>query len=81
MDKLILGPNVSHFKFIDISSEEYRTYHFDTGLTFTINNPLYLHVSDSGSHRILDEQGVSHYVSSILHLSWKVKSGQPSFVK
>ena len=64
----------------DISSEEYRIYDFGVvkgGVR--IDHPRDLHVSDSGGHRILDKEGVSHYIpSGWLHISWKA---DPPFVK
>lgn len=78
--------NKSGLEFTDISSEEYREYLYITeesaGYSFRISNPLYLHVSDSGGHRVFDADGVSHYVPpKWIKLQWKAKEGQPHFVK
>jgi len=63
--------------FKDISSEEYRTYDFPD-YSITIEKPLKLNVSSSGGHRVLDFEGVSHYIpSGWRHLEWK---GSPPFV-
>ena len=50
-------------EWIDISSEEYRTYHF-SGDSITIKKPHRLNVSNSGGHRILSEEGKSFYIPS-----------------
>ncbi len=84
--------NETELKFTDISSEEFRTYTFGNSLakggrisdeyaTTTIHGPQHLNVS-RGGHRILDKDGISHYVpKGWLHLSWKAKDGEPHFVK
>jgi hypothetical protein len=73
--------NKSEHKFTDISSEEFREYQTPFG-TYKINNPAWLATTENG-HRILDESGCSHYVDTRkgFFLSWKVKEGQPHFVK
>lgn len=73
--------NGTPLSFSDISSEEYREYVFPGGEIVKIESPLQLNVSKNG-HRLFDAQGVSHYVpQGWIHLRWKVKSGQPNFVK
>ena len=77
--------NNSKHIFTDITSEEYREYLFPAPhgrfVKVRINKPTHLSVSESGGHRLLDEDGVSHYVpSGWVHLSWKAKQGQPNFV-
>jgi len=73
--------NASDNKFIDISSEKFRTYVFPGGDEVTIKNPLQLSFSAAG-HRLFDGEGVSHYIpKGWIHLKWEVKSGQPNFVK
>lgn len=74
--------NESGLEFTDISSEQQREYIFRDGATATIENPLYLNVSDSGGHRILDTQGTCHYIpTGWVWLQWKVKDGAPHFIK
>lgn len=74
--------NQSGLNFTDISSEEYRVYEFESGRSILINKPLRLNVSPSGGHRVYDEEGTSHYIpKGWIHLKWKVKEGQPNFVK
>lgn len=73
--------NKSGLEFTDISSEQYRQYDF-IGAAIRIEQPLQLHVSESGGHRIFDVQGVSHYIpKGWIHLSWEVKENAPNFVK
>ena len=75
--------NESGLKFTDISSEEYRIYHYDGILNFVrIDNPVALNVSKAGGHRLFDGQGVSHYIpKGWRRLEWKAKEGAPHFVK
>lgn len=73
--------NQSANKFVDISSEEFRTYVFSNGSEVTIQAPLQLSVN-AGGHRLFDAEGVSHYIpKGWIHLKWKAKAGQPHFVK
>lgn len=74
--------NESGLKFVDISSEKYRTYFFSADKWVMIENPTHLHVSASGGHRVFDAQGLSHYIpKGWIHLMWEAKEGQPNFVK
>jgi hypothetical protein len=71
--------NKSGLNFQDISSEYYRIYEFENK-EIKITNPLYLNVSPSGGHRILDADGVSHYIpSKWLHLRWLSRENSPNF--
>lgn len=73
--------NATELKFADISTEVYRTYIYPGGEMVRIDNPTHLNVSKNG-HRILDGQGVSHYMpQGWIHLFWEVKEGEPNFVK
>lgn len=55
----------------DISTEDYRVYHFPNSETLKIVKPVKLNVSESGGHRILDSAGVSHYIpTGYLYISW-----------
>jgi hypothetical protein len=77
--------NNSSHKFTAIDSEEFRIYTVlnDTGIPYKIriDQPTHLAVSASGGHRLLDAQGISHYVpAGWVHLCWKAKEGQPNFV-
>lgn len=74
--------NQSGLEFTDISSEEFRQYEFPCGRRLRIKEPLWLHVSEAGGHRVFDNTGVSHYIPGTwIHLFWKAKEGQPHFVK
>lgn len=75
--------NESQLKFTDISSETRRTYLKGWGVVEDIYNPIALHVSESGGHRILDAQGKCYYIKPDCwnKIQWRVKEGQPHFVK
>jgi hypothetical protein len=65
---------------VDISGkEEYRTYKFAEGEfihEIIIKKPVFLIVSNNG-HRLLDEEGISHYVPyGWIELSWKNVEGR-----
>lgn len=66
-------------EFADISNESYRTYTFPTG-SVTIVNPVNLNVKrkpEGDSHRLVDADGVAHYVpAGWILLSWKGKNGE-----
>lgn len=69
---------------IDISTEEFRTYTYKSGLTFSINQPSELHVitDDRGTtHRVIDKDGVTHRPErGWTGISWKPAPGAPPFV-
>lgn len=74
--------NKSGLDFISIESEEFREYTFTGGQTLRILDPMWLHVSESGGHRVFDASGTSWYIpKGWLHLRWKAKAGEPHFVK
>jgi len=76
MAKIVLENN-TNLEFIDISSEEWRAYEWAEE-EIIINKPQWLAITDSG-HRILDGDGISHYIpKGWLHLSWE---GNPHFVR
>ncbi len=57
----------------DISVEIQRDYYWPD-FHLTIHKPVWLVVSASGGHRIVDEDGLAHYVpSGWRHLTWKNK--------
>lgn len=77
--------NETELDFTAIHSEQWRRYEFlDVSghvSALTIIRPQWLHVSRSGGHRILDRDGVSHYIpKGWIHLSWKSFPGTPHFV-
>lgn len=62
----------------DISSEEYRIYVYPDDWRISINKPSKLHVSASGGHRIVTEDGLSYYIAPGWRvIQWK---GNPAFV-
>lgn len=74
--------NKSGLEFTDISSEEIRRYVFSNGNDLIIGEPLWLHVSKSGGHRLLDKMGQFYYIKPNWdYIVWKAKDGQPNFVK
>lgn len=75
--------NETNLEFKDISSEIRREYVFPNGNIYVIDKPLFLHVSQSGGHRLYSEDGYCHYVQPKEGwvVRWKVREGQPSFVK
>ena len=76
------GQNKIEVEFHDISQELYRTYAFPGGETVTIEEPTFIYVSKSGGHRIIDKKGISHYIPcGWKHLQFKVKDGEPYFVR
>ena len=75
--------NETELEFNDISSETEREYCFPNGMRLFIDKPLYLNVSKSGGHRIYTAEGWSFYVqpNQGWWIKWKVKGGNPNFVK
>ena len=72
--------NESNLKLNDISSEKWREYEFDNK-TIHIDRPLALNVSKAGGHRVIDDEGISHYIpKGWVHLSWKAKDFEPHLV-
>lgn len=71
---------ISGLEFKSIQSEVSRTYDFGSGLTVTLDKPMWLNVSASGGHRVITADETSHYIpAGWLHLLWKVKEGLPAF--
>lgn len=66
--------------FSDLSDEQWRRYEFGNGDYVEIPNPIALNVSKSMGHRVLDSEGLSHYIPPYWnHLVWKVKEGKKPF--
>jgi hypothetical protein len=66
---------------LDISSEANRTYHYADGVTFTIDAPYKLHVTDTGSHRVVAQDGRTYRPErGWLAISWQPREGAPEFV-
>lgn len=45
----------------DISVENWRKYVYADAACYEINKPATLYISDTGSHRVVDVDGVAHY--------------------
>lgn len=75
--------NETELVFNDISSEVHRLYGFPNGSTLVIDAPLYLNVSSSGGHRLYAEDGYCYYVQPKegWWVKWKVREGEPNFVR
>ena len=55
-----------------IHHEIYRVYEFIENEIVVIDRPVLLNVSESGGHRILDANNVSHYIpAGWKHLYWE----------
>lgn len=68
----------------DISSETQRVYVFEGGTRMVIDQPLRLHVSDSGGHRVFSGEGggKSYYVPPRwIAIEWQTAPGRPHFVR
>ena len=52
----------SPLPFKDISGEVYREYVYESGARYRVEDPIALHVSVSGGHRIITAEGLSVYV-------------------
>jgi hypothetical protein len=74
--------NATDLEFTDISMEAWRRYEFGAGGNVVISRPQWLHVSASGGHRILDLEGLCHYVAhGWQQIVWQPGDGEPDFVK
>jgi hypothetical protein len=66
--------------FVDISNELWRRYDFGDDRTVLIDRPVKLNVKrkpDGDSHRVVDSQGIAHYIpAGWIHLSWAGKDGE-----
>lgn len=75
--------NETDLIFTDISSEKEREYGFPNGNVLYIGKPLFINVSESGGHRLYTEDKWCYYIQPQegWYIRWKVKKGQPNFVK
>ena len=63
--------DASNAEWKDISSETFREYTFPGGEQIRINAPVKLWVRPSGSHCVIDKNGLTHWVSSkFLSITW-----------
>lgn len=64
----------------DISTEEYRIYHFDNGTSFRIDNPRDLYISSSGSHRVVTKEDMTYWVcNKFISIQWYAPTEPVSF--
>jgi len=62
----------------DISIEVYRTYVYADGGEYTISRPKKLYIADSGGHRVVDSEGVTHAPSRPwVAIKWEQTDGKP----
>jgi len=72
--------NNESLEFKDLTSEDFRTYYFSDGESVTLVEPVALHVSASGGHRVMTADGVAHYIPPRwIHLFWVNKPDLPAF--
>lgn len=68
-------------KAIDVTSEAFRVYVYGDGKRYRIDNPKTVYILRDGSHRVVDEDGMTHRPTrDWVGLTWKPKAGQPAFV-
>lgn len=67
----------------DITTEEWREYHYADGAAYRVTKPVKLwwkRDADGDSHRVLDAEGVTHYPKrGWTAISWKAPSEPVSF--
>ena len=68
-------------EFIDISTEQYRTYVFADGRELTIYDPRGINISASRGHRIVTKDGWAVYVKPAegWYLHWRMYPGNEPF--
>lgn len=72
--------NKSENEFKDISEESHRTYVWSKDEYLFIENPMRLHVSESGGHRVAALNGQQYYVRpGWLYVTWEVDDGKSTF--
>jgi len=75
-----IAPSVK-LHFDDISTEDYRTYHYADGSTVTYLDPVALAIT-KGGHRLITADGECHYIlTTWQRISWKVPGEEFHFVK
>ena len=72
--------NIDEDGMLDISTENFRTYHYPDGSKFTIERPKALHVKrredGTDSHRLVDRNGHGWYVKpGWLGIEWNNLEG------
>ena len=65
-----------NMSFNSLESEEYRIYFFPKGEERRIDYPVAINVSRSGGHKIIDGDGITHYIpKGWIELVWKARDG------
>ena len=66
---------------LDITSESERAYHYPDGSRFVIEAPCKLHVLETGSHRVIGQDGRTYRPErGWIGISWLPREGQPAFI-
>jgi hypothetical protein len=80
--KNLILTNNPNLEFRDISAELWRTYVYPDGSEVTIKHPVAVALTHTskpfggGSHRVVDRDGIGHYVpSGWNHLFWDNSAG------
>ena len=86
--EIILTEELKDAKAIDMKHYEWRAYEFPDGIVIKIVKPQWLVITEQGSHRILDNEGVCHWIPApynrantggFVHIFYKVVDGSPHF--
>lgn len=71
--------NNKELVFKSLADEEYREYVYPNGTTIKVSGKS-LHVSKSGGHRIVGNDGLAHYIApGWVHLKWKPNASATSY--
>lgn len=63
---------MSDFIELDVTSEEFRIYELPSGNRHRVDYPIKVLIKKgSGSHRVIDRDGVTHYIPSFDAIVWK----------
>ena len=74
--KDIKVPNNIDFK--DISGELWRTYLMQSGNIIRIDDPVALYVTKTGSHYVIDRNGIVTYVRPLFEaIQWEKRENEP----
>jgi len=67
--------------YLDVSHTVARTYHYNGGSMYLIQEPAWISFSHDG-HRIIDVDNVSHWVKTdgLVAITWLPKEGEPNFI-
>ena len=80
MDTSKVDSEITPWTIHDISSEEYRIYHYEDGTLFVIPKPKALYILATGSHRIVTEGDITYRPErGWVGISWKSRDGEAPF--